>query len=246
MSSYFAAARHPWACLVFLLPLLAAYEAGVLWLGGANPNALRNGADAWLRWGLERYGFGQLYAAPLLVVGVFALRSLAEWKGRPKELFGTCFGMLAESAVFAVALWAFSRNFKPILDQLGVVLNVPRIEFRSPAAAQLVTYVGAGIYEEVIFRLGLFGVACLLLRLVLLPTAVAVPLAAVGAAVAFAAAHHLGPYGESPINPMVFLFRALAGLYFTGLYVARGFGVAVGAHAGYDILVGVIVPPGGN
>ena len=54
----------------------------------------------------------------------------------------------------------------------------------------------------------------------------------------FAAAHHIGPYGE-PMNPYVFLFRALAGLYFTALYLGRGFGVAVAAHAGYDVLVGV-------
>ena len=41
------------------------------------------------------------------------------------------------------------------------------------------------------------------------------------------------------MRPYVFLFRVLAGLYFTALFVGRGFGVAVGAHAGYDVLVGV-------
>jgi hypothetical protein len=243
MTSYLAAARHPWACLLFLLPLLAAYEAGVVWLGGANPSALRNGADAWLRWGLERYGFGQLYAAPAIVLGVFVLRAVAERKTRPKEPVATLFGMLVESAAFAVVLWAFSRNFPAILQQLGVMLNVPAVQFRQPAAAQLVTYVGAGIYEEVIFRLGLFSVAVFLLRLVLFPTVVAVPVAGLGAAVTFAAAHHVGANGEWPINPMVFAFRLIAGVYFTAIYVARGFGVAVGAHAGYDILVGVVVQP---
>jgi hypothetical protein len=38
-----------------------------------------------------------------------------------------------------------------------------------------------------------------------------------------------------------FVFRTVAGLYFTLLFVLRGFGVAVGAHAGYDVLVGVSV-----
>ena len=65
----------------------------------------------------------------------------------------------------------------------------------------------------------------------------AVLLAAVGAALTFAAAHHVGPNGEEMV-PAKFLFRALAGLYFTALYVVRGFGVAVGRHAGYDVLVG--------
>ena len=53
----------------------------------------------------------------------------------------------------------FSRNFQPILDASGVVLA--QIQFQTPAAGQLITYVGAGIYEEVLFRLGLFSIAVL-------------------------------------------------------------------------------------
>ncbi len=78
------------------------------------------------------------------------------------------------------------------------------------------------------------------LRVVRLPKVVAVSLAAVVAALAFAAAHHVGPYGE-PMRADFFVFRTIAGLYFTFLFVARGFGIAVGAHAGYDVLVGVAV-----
>ena len=64
--------------------------------------------------------------------------------------------------------------------------------------------------------------------------------AAGAAARACAAAHHAGPYGE-PMRADYFVFRTVAGLYFTLLFVARGFGIAVGAHAGYDVLVGVVV-----
>ena len=74
-----------------------------------------------------------------------------------------------------------------------------------------------------------------------MPALAAVLLAAVGAALAFAAAHHVGPYGEEMATARCFVFRTAAGLYFTALYVVRGFGVAVGAHAGYDVLVGVAV-----
>ena len=49
---------------------------------------------------------------------------------------------------------------------------------------------------------------------------------------------HVGPYGE-PMRADYFVFRTVAGLYFTLLFIARGFGIAVGAHAGYDVLVGV-------
>jgi hypothetical protein len=66
-------------------------------------------------------------------------------------------------------------------------------------------------------------------------------LAAVTSAAAFSGAHHLGPYGE-PYDNYRFLFRTLAGVYFTAIYQLRGFGIAVGGHALYDVLVGVIVP----
>jgi hypothetical protein len=238
MPTYLSATRHPWACLVFVLPLLILYEGGVLWLGGTDPNAMRNGADAWLRWGLERYGLGQAWAAPLLVVGVLLARTWAGWRDRPREPIAVVFGMVIESVVFAVLLWAVAKNFEPLVKQIGLPLaNVP---FHTPAVGQVVTYVGAGIYEEVLFRLGLFSVLCFVLRLVLLPSVVAVVLAGAAAALTFAAAHHVGPHGE-PMDAMKFTFRVAAGLFFTALYVLRGFGIAVGAHAAYDILVGTSV-----
>ena len=106
------------------------------------------------------------------------------------------------------------------------------------AIGQVVTYVGAGIYEEVLFRLALFGLLTTVLTIAQVPARTAVILAAVTAATLFAAAHHVGPHGE-PIDGFNFLFRVLAGLYFTALYQFRGFGIAVGAHACYDVLVGI-------
>ncbi|WP_238602437.1 type II CAAX prenyl endopeptidase Rce1 family protein [Fimbriiglobus ruber] len=219
------------------MPLIIVYEGGVLYFGGADPDSLRNGADAWLRWTLKQYGMGQMWVAPLIVVGLLLIRSFFRWSDRPEEILPTIFGMTIESLVYAVGLWAIARNFEALVQQAGIPVN--SISFQSPAAAQLVTYVGAGIYEEVLFRLALFGGVCFFLRL-MLPTVVAVPLATVAAALAFAAAHHVGPNGEEVVT-IKFLFRATAGLYFTILYVARGFGIAVGAHAAYDILVGVAV-----
>ncbi len=238
MTSYLSATRHPWACLVFLLPLMIVYEGGVLYFGGVNAIGMRNGADEWLRWGLERYGLGQMWAAPILVVGILVVRSFWSWGDRPTEPLATCFGMMLESVLFAVGLWTIAKNFTPLMQQWGI--PTASIQFQTPAATQLVTYIGAGIYEEVLFRLCLFAGLCFLLRLVLLPSIVAIPLAAIAAALTFSAAHHVGQSGEE-IVAVKFLFRFVAGLYFTALYVFRGFGIAVGAHAAYDILVGVSV-----
>ncbi|HUR53298.1 MAG TPA: CPBP family glutamic-type intramembrane protease, partial [Gemmataceae bacterium] len=233
---YLRSTRHPWACLLFLVPLLFAYELGLVWLGGAKAASMRNGADAWLRWAMEVFGVAQVFAVPALLVVILLVWSWWRWGDRPDDPVRTWFGMAFESCLFAVLLWQFSRNFGPIIDGLGIKLEITVNQAR---AAKILAFIGAGIYEEVLFRLGLFVLLCGVLR-VLLPRSASMILAGVAAALAFAAAHHVGPYGE-PMRADYFAFRTVAGLYFTVLFVARGFGIAVGAHAGYDVLVGVEV-----
>jgi hypothetical protein len=234
---YLMATRHPWPCLLFLLPLLLVYEAGVVWLGGARPETLRNGADTWLRWGLDAFGLHQLYWAPILIIVIFLTWSWLQYWDRPPDLPGICMGMAFESFVFALGLWALSRQLGPILEILGIRLNWGPEE---QTLARIITFVGAGIYEEVLFRLLLFVALGYFFRLLGVPGVLSALLILVGSALLFSLAHHLGPYGEK-FDGYVFLFRALAGLYFALLYQLRGFGVAVGSHACYDVLVGVLM-----
>ena len=235
-TSYFQATRHPWPSLLFLLPLLVVYEGGILWLGGPQPDSLRNGADAWLHWGLEQVGVNFAYAPPLLIGLLFLIWSLSAHDNRPQDMVGVVSGMVIEAVFFALGLWGISRALWPVLEHFGVET------FWGPARresiGQAITFIGAGIYEEVLFRLILFSGLVVVLRLAFLPTLAAVPIAAIASAALFSAAHHFGPFGE-PFDQGVFVFRTLAGLYFTVVYRMRGFGVAAGAHALYDVVVGL-------
>lgn len=234
--TYLRATRHPWPCLVFLLPWLLLYEAGVLWLGGTRPEGLRNGADAWLRGWLEALGLYQLVWPPALILLVFIGWSWLRRGDRPGDLFNVWMGMAIESGVFAFGLWLLSRGLGPALDRLGMPLAVlPR-----PAPAHVLTFVGAGIYEELLFRLILFSGLYYLLKQLPLPALAPALVATAVSALLFAAAHHVGPGGER-FDRYVFLFRTVAGFYFALLYQLRGFGVAVGTHVCYDVLVGVQV-----
>ncbi len=102
---YLAATLHPWPCFLFLLPLLALYETGVILLGGPSPDTLRNGADAWLRWSLQSFGLPHLFCAPFFLVLLFLVWSTLRWRDRPDDLLSVWMGMAAESAFFAVGLW---------------------------------------------------------------------------------------------------------------------------------------------
>jgi hypothetical protein len=105
----------------------------------------------------------------------------------------------------------------------------------------VVLSLGAGLYEEIAFRVGLYGLGRRLL-LAMMPEATpaqrllaSLAWAALGAA-AFSGWHYLGPFGE-PFELRSFVFRWVCGLFFTLIYVFRGFAPVVWTHALYDIWV---------
>ncbi|MCI0682123.1 MAG: CPBP family intramembrane metalloprotease [Gemmataceae bacterium] len=248
--SYWTATRHPWAGAVFVLPLLVFYEAGLYILGPAPAEDMRNGADAWLRGILQQIGISPLYGAPVLLLGVLLTWSLWRRADRPRDYLGVWIGMVVESVIGALGLLCLSQLLFPLLQLVGNLLETPTVRLvhlatgSAPAPSlawdQAVGYVGAGIYEETLFRLLFFSGILALLLLIDLPRWLALTIAALVSSLAFAGAHNLGPHGE-PFQMVIFLFRTCAGLYFTWVYHVRGFGIAVGAHASYDVMVGLLL-----
>ncbi len=235
---YYNATRHPVASALFVVPLLAAYELGLAFLELENPQALRNGADTWLIWTFSRVGVGLSYLPGALLGFSLVVWSWWNWKALPKELCSVWMGMLLESAVLALGLWGLSRALGPVVDFVGLPLTTGST--CDPAIAQIVSFVGAGVYEEVVFRLLLLTLVLQILKLGEVGENLSQVLAIVVSALLFSAAHHVGSAGED-FQGYVFLFRFLAGIYFAVIFQRRGFGVAVGAHTGYDLLVGVIL-----
>jgi hypothetical protein len=235
-NTYWQSTRHPWPCLLFLLPLLAVYEGGIFYLGGAECEALRTGSDTWLRATLQWFGFQALFWLPGIILAIFIGWNWWRWQTRPKEVMSVWVGMTVESVLFAMLLWCLGRFQDPALEQLGMRLHAAAVSHGEMASA--VSYLGAGIYEEFLFRLLLFPILLYAITLTGAPRGLTVLLAMLLSATIFAAAHHIGPYGEA-YDAHVFLFRFLAGLYFVILFQFRGIGIAIGAHACYDVLVGV-------
>jgi hypothetical protein len=231
---YYQATRHPFACLLFLAPLLAAYEGGVLYLG-SDGQALRTGADTWLRWIFQTFGLPALHWPPLMIALIFGVWSWMSRGNRPRDLPGVWLGMTVESIGFALLLWGVGRVHEPLLESFGVPLN--QVAAADNRFSHAISYLGAGIYEELLFRLIGYSGLLWLVRTSMPSRTISAMVAMTLSALAFSAAHHIGPSGE-PLVQRVFIFRALAGLYFVVLYQLRGFGIAVGAHACYDVIVG--------
>lgn len=118
--------------------------------------------------------------------------------------------------------------------------------FKESFLADIVTGIGAGIYEELIFRLILMCVLMVLLQDIIgMSHANAIVLSVLISAALFSAHHHVvfvngRLTSASAFNWTEFSFRTMAGVYFAVLFAIRGFGITAGTHAFYDIMATVI------
>lgn len=238
--TYWYQTRRPLPCLVFLIPLLTVYEVGVLWASqhGGDLEVVQNGADSWMRWAIQQLGFSPAYILPFLILLIFTFWQI--WTRDPWKMDGeVMLGMLGESLVLAIALMVIGRVQDMAFHRIETSQVVTALGGPATTLERLVSYVGAGIYEETMFRLILLPAIYYCLVGVGIPSPVSMTLSMSASALAFAAAHHVGSVAE-PFLWFNFIFRWIAGLFFASVFVMRGFGIAVGAHAAYDILVGVL------
>ena len=227
---YWSQSRRPLAGLFFTAPLLVIYEAGLICLG---PHAMRNGADAWLRQMLDLLGFNAYFLLPVLTVGILlgwhhVLRQ--PWRVRRTVLLGMTFECLG----LASALWLFWSLYQFLLQAAVHTVGLSIAGFLGTISC----YLGAGIYEELLFRMILLNLGIGLLAWMRAGPTASVLGGIVVTSLLFSAAHYVGSSGDEFLW-RTFLFRFLAGVFFAVLFRYRGFGIAAGTHAFIDVLVGL-------
>jgi hypothetical protein len=216
--------------LALTLPVFLAYHLGVVFL------SIRNGSD--LVTGLLMQlaeGSTAMYLLLTLAIGVVFVGVLA-WVGRGQVFRTSKFLQIAaEGVVYALLMrlvgsWVVGSMFAGKVALHGL-----------PA---VVMSLGAGFYEELTFRLVLFGVGSWVLRTVFfakgtLRGAIMTWVWALACATVFSAAHYAGPLGDH-FDAKSFVFRAVLGMLLTVIFVFRGFAAAVWTHALYDVWVMVL------
>jgi hypothetical protein len=215
-----------WTDLGLTLPIFLAYHLGVVFL------PVRNAADlvtSELR-GLAKHSL-PMYATLTLALG--ALFVIALWTlGQKKALAPSRFLFIAlEGTLYAVLMRAASSYVVGSLRLAGASGD--------GAFSSVVMALGAGFYEEIAFRVGVFGVGALVLRQLFGKGGKGVAVTIVWAlceSAAFSGWHYAGAMGES-FELQSFLFRAVCGLFLTMIFAFRGFAPAVWTHAIYDLWV---------
>ncbi len=237
---YFAVSRKPRYSLLFALPLLLAYQALAVSL--QRPSAerhVRNGADVMLN-ELATLVAGA-YGPMLLMTAIIGLSVIFVWRDIHRSgsgvRAGVFAGMLVEAAalaaVFGIVIGIVTSQLLGSLHLLMIPAQATAID-RMSLPTKLMLSLGAGLYEELLFRVLLVSALATGARVVLgLGRRGAGFFAAFVGALLFSAAHYVGPLGE-PFQIQSFAFRAVSGLAFSGIYLLRGFGITAWTHALYD------------
>lgn len=225
-----ARSRQAWSDLALVLPLFVTYHFGVVVLD------VRNAADpvtAQLLELAERHVF--MYWLWTLGIGaglVLVFRALAGKSAFESHRFAL---IAVEAVVYALLMRSaagYALGHLPLSSPTDPALAVG-VADRWPG---VVMSLGAGFYEELVFRVGLVGGGLLALKLFFgtVPRLALGAAWAVAAALAFAGWHYVGPLAD-PWSLRTFTFRAVCGVVLTAIFLLRGFAAAVWTHALYDI-----------
>lgn len=243
--SYWRATRAPRHSLLFALPLLMLYEVLAFALSGTELGQVRNGADVLLKSLFTalggRYGVAA-FSVLLLGAGTWLVIRDRRRSGPIVPRFFA--GMFLESLLYALLLGGVTSALTSLLLNGRLMLvaaqgSAPQGLESFALPTQLMISLGAGLYEELLFRVILVsGLAALASSVFNWRPAASGVFAAVVGALVFSLFHYIGPYGDE-LTLGSFTFRAIAGLLFSGLYLLRGFGIAAWSHALYDVILSV-------
>jgi hypothetical protein len=257
--NYWSLSTRPLHGLVVLLPLLAMYELGAIFFLTDMRTGVQStiAARKLIAQFFEVFGAFSFTLPGLALVTVLLtwhIVSKDSWKLRGWVLVG----MLMEAALWALPLVVFAAVVQRAAaamapafvavgcgDAFACVAPNPTAAIGGmsiPARATIA--IGAGLYEELVFRFLAIAGLHFLVKDLLQGTETAARIVAVcGSALAFAVYHPL----YDPMDPTHALqwtrliFFLGAGLFFALVYLYRGFAIVVYAHAIYDIIVLVLL-----
>ena len=229
MSNYWRYSRSAYYSAVAALPLLVIYEILIV-LSQSRYWGIRNAADVWVRTFLMAFDLQAQHITFVLIGISLALIPIAKSRARGIKLKANYFAlMFAECLAFSLVLGVLLQS---ILRLGGLSSGGPG----SGLMQNLALSVGAGLFEEIIFRVILLNLLFLLLSPLLQKKVVAAVVSVLLASFLFSLSHYVGTMADT-WQLYSFMFRWAAGLLFTVLYFVRGFAITAYTHALYDIWV---------
>lgn len=214
------------------LPLLLLYEILIFIAQPDSEQVVRISVDVWIKTLFSYFGQDVL-SITLIFIALFGIFVLYKERQKLSSLkAGYFFTMLIEASAYAFLLALIISTTVSSLLQIAAPQAVESLS----TLQQLALSLGAGIYEELFFRVILVSLLLFILKYMVQTKWLRFALAMVIAALLFSTVHYVGDLGDT-FTLGSFLFRFLFGLALNAIYIFRGFGMAAWTHAIYDIMV---------
>jgi membrane protease YdiL (CAAX protease family) len=224
---YLKQSSHRFYGAVIALVMLTLYEILIIW-GNATGGVVRNAPEAWFRFLLVTAGISHHHITFLMItlsLVAIPLFYRSEIGFNPRVL-----SYLVLESIF----WGAVSGFLIRLVVVGLFMNTGSLT--GSFVSDLGLAVGAGLFEELFFRVLLTTALIWLFARIIRIRWLAVAIAVVVASLAFSLVHYIGSLGDA-FTLYSFMFRFIAGLWFTTLYAVRGFAVVCLSHAFYDMII---------
>ena len=157
--------------------------------------------------------------------------------GRGRAFSAARFAFVAGEGLLYAAILRFSASYLIGALPLSAPVATQGGAQESSAWNGIVMSLGAGFYEEIAFRVVLFGTGAWLINALFDGGSWSLGLKLVWAAataVLFSAWHYTGSLGDA-FDMRSFVYRAICGFILTAVFAVRGFAPAVWTHALYDV-----------
>ncbi len=225
---YSELSRQPIYILVFLLPFIIFYEVALY----SSGNQIQIKAHDHLVRFFEMFDMpptkGLWLGGIAIITTLFIWHIFAGYRWKIKLRVIT--GMAIESVGFSLPLLLFGAV-------LGgyVVAGSPSNIHSFGIFEKIAISIGAGLYEELIFRMILIlGIHTIVCNVFKRSDITGFGFGIVISAILFALYHDLPSAGS--LSAITIFFFFIAGIYLGFLYVIRGFGIAAATHATYDVV----------
>lgn len=232
LRDYFIQTRSLLYSYLCSLPLFILYEVLIYSTQPDHGSTVRLAVDAWFLWLFSFTGYNVL-SITLLVVAVVGLFVLYKERSKlPQLKLSYFFGIGTESLIYAVCLALFLSAFVGILFQIVPADPVKQL----PLLDRIALSTGAGLYEELFFRVILVTLFVWFFDLLFTEKWQVYTAAILLASCLFSLAHYVGALGDY-FTLRSFIFRLLFGAALSIIYWWRGFGAAAWTHSIYDLLI---------
>jgi hypothetical protein len=231
-STYFQTTKGLLYSYIACLPLLFLYEF-LIWISSPSAsNTVRISVDVWFRQIIQLTGLHStsiILAGAAIVGGILLYVKRTDLHQIKKSYF---LMMMAEATLYSIVI---TLTIHTLLDAVLMADSSSGLETLNILQLYALS-LGAGLYEELFFRVILVSLLIYLFKLFTNNQRMAASLSIVAAALIFSGVHYVGFYGDT-FTLHSFLFRFLFGLGLNLIYVMRGFGIAAWTHAVYDLIV---------